>query len=133
MMVVSILMAIGRVLDTYLVDTFNPGEYSIALYLLISFDIFIIILFTKKVKDIIPTFKSRTKEFLIGSGTNAFSYLFLLIALTEMELTIAEPLSMLSVIISIIFSYIFLKEKIKDRLIGGIIMSIGAVLLIIQL
>ncbi|MHA1561053.1 MAG: EamA family transporter, partial [Promethearchaeota archaeon] len=99
MMVVSILMAIGRVMDTYLVKTFNPGEYSIALYLLISFDIFIIILLTKKVKDIIPTFKSRTKEFLIGSGTNAFSYLFLLIALTEMELTIAEPLSMLSVII----------------------------------
>ena len=133
MMIVSILMAIGRVLDTYLVKTFNPGEYSIALYLLISFDIFIIIIFTKKVKDIIPTFKSRPKEFLIGSGTNAFSYLFLLIALTEMELTIAEPLSMLSVIISILFSYIFFKERIRDRLIGGIIMSIGAILLIIQL
>ena len=133
MMVVSILMAIGRVLDTYLVGTFNPGEYSIALYFLISFDIFIIIIFTKKVKDIIPTFKSRPKEFLIGSGTNAFSYLFLLIALTEIELTIAEPLSMLSVIISIIFSYIFFKEKIRDRLIGGVIMSIGAILLIIQL
>ena len=133
MILVSMLMAVGRVIDTFLVRSFNPGEYSIALYFLISFDIFIIILFTKKVKDIIPTFKSRPKEFLIGSGTNAFTYLFLLIALTEMELTIAEPLSMLSVIITIIFSYIFFKEKIKDRLIGGIIMSIGAVLLIIQL
>jgi len=133
MIIVSMLMAVGRVIDTFLIRTFNPGEYSIALYFLISLDIFIIILFTKKVKDIIPTFKSRYKEFLIGSGTNAFSYLFLLIALTEMELSIAEPLSMLSIILSIIFSYLFFKEKIKDRLIGGIIMSIGAVLLIIQL
>ncbi len=133
MILVSMLMAVGRVIDTFLIRTFNPGEYSIALYFLISFDIFIIILFTKKVKDIIPTFKSRYKEFLIGSGTNAFSYLFLLIALTEMEISTAEPLSMLSIILSIIFSYLFFKEKIKDRLIGGIIMSIGAVLLIIQL
>ncbi|QEE16667.1 EamA family transporter [Promethearchaeum syntrophicum] len=133
MMLVSILMAIGRVMDTYLVESFNSGEYSIALYFLISFDIFIILLFTKKVKHIIPTLKSRPKEFLIGSATNAFTYLFLLISLTEMELTFAEPLSMLSVIISIIFSYIFFKEKIRERLIGGIIMSIGAILLIIQL
>ncbi len=133
MILVSMLMAIGRVIDTFLVRTFNPGEYSVALYLLISFDIFIMILFTKNVKDIIPTLKSRPKEFLIGSGTNAFSYLFLLIALTELELTIAEPLSMLSVIITIILSYIFFKENIRDRLIGGIIMSIGAILLIIQL
>ena len=133
MILVSMLMAVGRVIDTFLIRTFNPGEYSIALYLLISFDIFIIILFTKKVKDIIPTFKSRYKEFLIGSGTNAFSYLFLLIAITEIEISVAEPLSMLSIILSIIFSYLFFKEKIKDRLIGGIIMSIGAVLLIIQL
>ena len=133
MMLVSILMAIGRVLDTNLVKSFNSGEYAFSLYLLISFDIFIILLLTKKVKNIIPTFKSRPKEFLIGSATNAFTYLFLLIALIEMELTFAEPLSMLSVIISIIFSYIFFKEKIRDRLIGGIIMSIGAILLIIQL
>ncbi len=133
MILVSMLMAIGRVIDTFLIRTFNPGEYSIALYFLISFDIFIILLFTKKVKDIIPTFKSRYKEFLIGSGTNAFSYLFLLIVLTEMEVSVAEPLSMLSIILSIIFSYLFFEEKIKDRLIGGIIMSIGAVLLIIQL
>ena len=133
MILVSMLMAVGRVIDTYLVKSFNPGEYSIALYLWISFDIFIVLVMTKNVKSIIPTFKARYKEFLIGSGTNAFSYLFLLIALTEMEVSLAEPLSMLSIILSIIFSYIFFKEKIRDRLIGGAIMSFGAILLLIQI
>lgn len=131
MIVVSLLMAVGRVLDRNMIEETSPPIYSFALYFLTGLYIGIILLFQRKGKLIVESFKSQPKEFLAGGAANAYSYLFLLIAFTEMEVSVAEPLSMLSVILSIILSYFFFKEKIKNRLIGALIMFSGAILLVI--
>lgn len=131
MIVVSLLMAIGRVLDRNKIEETSPPIYSFALYFLTGLYIGVILLVQRKGKLIIESFKSQPKEFLAGGAANAYSYLFLLIAFTEMEVSVAEPLSMLSVILSIILSYFFFREKIKNRLVGALIMFSGAILLVL--
>ena len=48
-------------------------------------------------------------------------------------LSVAEPLSMLSVLVSIILSRFVFQEEVGNRIIGSIIMFIGALMLVIEL
>lgn len=131
MMLMSLLMAVARIFDRININNTDLAFYSFALYFLISFYLGIIIFVTGKYKLIPKTFKGRARFFLGGSAANAYSYLFLLITITVIDLSIAEPLSMLSVIISIVLSYYILKENIRERLKGAIIMFIGTIFLLI--
>jgi transporter family protein len=133
MMLMSLLMAVARIFDRININNIDPAFYSFALYFLISLFLGIIILATRKYKLLPKTIKGRWKFFLGGAGANAYSYLFLLIAITAIDLSIAEPLSMLSVIISIILSYFVFKEAIRERLKGAIIMFLGTILLLITI
>ncbi len=131
MIVVSLLMAVGRVIDRKMINETPPPIYSFALYFLMGVYIGIILLIQRKGHLIITAIKTQPKEFLTGGAFNAYSYLFLLIAFTQMEVSVAEPLSMLSVILTIILSYFYFKESIKNRLVGALIMFGGAILLVL--
>ena len=135
MIICSLLMAIGRVLDATMIQSTPPTIYSFALYLFMGIYLFLYLAFRRKIRETLTAFGERKKSFLLGGITNAYSYLFLLIVInTEgFEVSVAEPLSMLSVIISIILSALIFKEKIKNRLLGAIIMMCGAILLIIKI
>ena len=133
MMLMSLLMAVGRIFDRININNCDPAFYSFALYFLISLYLGIIILATRKHKLIPKTIEGRAKFFLGGAIANAYSYVFLLITITVIDLSIVEPLSMLSVIISIVLSYYIFHEKIRERLKGAIIMFLGTILLIIAI
>ena len=126
MIAASLLIAAGRIVDALNIHHIPPLIYAFTLYVIVSIYLLIYILFTGKmahVKELI-----RTKPLLsFASGfTNAYSYVFLLIAFTQIEISIAEPASMLGMIITVILSKIFFKEVIRDRFIGVIIMVAGA-------
>ena len=138
MSLMSLLLAIGRIFDTHFVRTgYNPAAYSIAEYTMISVYLSIIILFKHLIKHNVPSpikiFKKRPKYFILGAFANGYSYIFLLAVLNFMDVSIAEPLSMLSVIVSILLSAWMFREKIKQRLVGAIIMFIGTVFLILAI
>lgn len=133
MIISSLLMAVGRVVDRTMIETTPPAIYSFALYFLMGVYLFLYLLLRKRVKETWHVFRERSKPFLLGGITNAYSYLFLLIAFLEIEVTVAEPISMLSVIVSILLSSLVFKEQIKQRLVGGVFMVLGAILLLIRI
>ncbi|MCP4762993.1 MAG: EamA family transporter [archaeon] len=134
MSLVSLLVAVGRVFDTYFVrEDINPLFYSFAINVMISVYLGIFLIISRKISQVPSALKERPKHFLLGGIYNAYSYSLLLVALLYIDISIAEPLSMLSVIVSILLSSIFFKEKIKNRFIGAFIMFLGAILLIFQI
>ncbi|MHA1646641.1 MAG: DMT family transporter [Promethearchaeota archaeon] len=131
MIIASFLMAIGRIIDRSMIKETPPAIYSFALYAWMGIYLGIWLLIHKQGEETIQVFKERPKSFLLGGAINAYSYLLLLIAFLEIEVSVAEPLSMLSVLLTIILSGLIFKEKIKDRLIGGAVMVLGAILLVL--
>lgn len=71
--------------------------------------------------------------FLVLSGVaTGLSWLFYFAALAIGKVSIVAPIDKFSVVLTMILSFIFLKEKVaKQTIIGGIIITIGTMLLII--
>lgn len=126
MMGSSFLIAIGRTIDGFVVGKLDPMFYCFFLYLVISIYQFLYILFRKETREIIKLFRDKTGLVLTAGAINAYSYLFLLIAFKSIDVSIAEPLSMLSMIITLILAKSTFKENIKTRSIGVLIMILGA-------
>ncbi len=133
MMLVSLIMAVGRIMDRLVIEDTSPAIYSFAIYLYMSIYLGILVLLMKNGNSVITLLKERPKPIILGGAANAYSYVLLLFLILVIPLSVAEPLSMLSVIVSIILSLNFFHEGIRDRLVGAIIMFTGALLLVVEL
>ncbi len=135
MILVSLLIAVGRVIDgSFVKTTPDPFLYAIIQYFVISLYLFIAILVSKRIKTIKTAIVANFKHFLLGSFANAYSYILLLVSISlfGLEVSIAEPLSMLSLLVTIGLSAWILKEEIKGRILGAILMLVGGVLLVLK-
>lgn len=134
MVLSSLLIAIGRTIDG---SSAKMGVssifYSFFLYLFITVILFFILLFSRKFYEVGILLKNKLLFSSLAGLTNAYSYLLLLIAFRNIDISIAEPSTMLGTIITIIISKYFFKENIKYRLIGTIIMIIGAYLIFLKI
>jgi transporter family protein len=126
MMGSSFLIAIGRTIDGFVVGKIDPLFYCFFLYLVISVYQFFYILLRKEVKEVFKLLKEKTLLVTIAAGINAYSYMFLLIAFRSIDVSIAEPLSMLSMLVTLFLAKNVFKEDIRKRIIGVIIMILGA-------
>ncbi|MGC8930983.1 MAG: DMT family transporter [Dictyoglomus sp.] len=122
----SFLIAIGRTIDGFVVGKVDPLFYCFFLYFVISIYQFIYILLRKELGEVLKIFKEKALLVFIAGAINAYSYLFLLIAFKSIDVSIAEPLSMLSMIITLILAQNIFKENIRERTIGVLIMILGA-------
>lgn len=129
MILCSFLMAFGRTIDGYAVQSVSPVFYSFALYFMISVFLLIFILLKKRWSFTMDLLRRKPVPSAIAAFINAYSYLFLVIAFTKIEVSIAEPASMLSMIVTVILARFIFRENIRQRLIGVIIMIMGAWLL----
>jgi len=130
MIMFSILLAIGRALDRKLVADADPVYYAFILYIQMSFFLFLFNYFNGNAKKIILLIKERPYLSIITGAINTYAYLFLLIALKKIEVSIAEPATMFSMVIAMIIAWFIYGEKIGKRLIGVLIMITGTYLLI---
>ncbi|MEN7721931.1 EamA family transporter, partial [Clostridioides difficile] len=94
--------------------------------------IFIVFLaFKKKQKIICEIFTNKKGLSILSGAINGYSYLALLIALNNLELSIAEPFSQVSMIITLILAHFIFKENIKEKIPGSILILIGGWLLLL--
>lgn len=131
MMIVSMFMAVGRVIDRLMIRNSPPLVYSFAIYLFMGIYLFMILLIQRKIPNLRGILRDRPGPILIGGLLNAYSYLLLLLAIQTMEVSVAEPLSMLSGIITILLARVVFHEEIKTRFWGALIMIGGAILVAI--
>ena len=129
MIIGSIILAIGRTIDTFAIRTINEIVYAIAINFLIGIYLFVASIGAKKIKDSILIMKAEPKNLILACFVNGWSYVFLLIAIMGFGVTLAEPASLLSVFVTAFLARMFLAEKVKERLFGTSIIVFGALLL----
>ena len=129
MIIGSIFLAVGRTIDTFAIRTINEIIYAIAINFFIGIYLLIASIGAKKIKDGILLLKKEPKFLILAGFVNGWSYLFLLIAIMGFGVTLAEPASLLSIFVTAFLAKIFLYEKIKERLLGSLVLVFGAILL----
>lgn len=125
-----LLQSLGRVIDKYFYVSASPVLYSTVLYFFIALNVWIFLFVKKKQSYIGEIFMEKKAISIISGAINGFAYLFLLIALNHIELSVAEPVTQISMIITMVLSYIFFKENIKEKIPGSILILIGGWLLL---
>jgi transporter family protein len=126
MMVSSLLVAVGRTVDGFMVRTVHPIIYAYSLCIITCLFLLLYLLFTRRLGTAIGLFKSKWKIGSVAGAVDIYSYQLLIFAITRIEVSIAEPASMLGMIVTVLLAHFILKEKIRDRLIGVVIMIAGA-------
>ncbi|ACV68378.1 EamA family transporter [Desulfohalobium retbaense] len=126
----SMLIAVGRVIDTAAIHTASPLGYAFVLYACISLYILVYILWRGEWMNVVGLFRRSPGLSALSGAINGFSYLFLLLALTQIEVSVAEPVSMLGMVVTLFLARWIFKEDIKDRMIGVAIMLVAAWLLL---
>ncbi|MGM0607215.1 MAG: EamA family transporter [Candidatus Muiribacteriota bacterium] len=130
MILFSLLLAIGRTLDARLSAQIDTIYYAFILYMQMTFFLFLINLLGGSQKKIVGLFKERPYLSLIMGAVNAYAYVLMLIAIKQIELSVAEPATMFSLVIAMIIAWVVFGEKIGYRIIGVLIMIFGAYLII---
>ncbi|MBI2646766.1 MAG: EamA family transporter [Deltaproteobacteria bacterium] len=129
MIACSLMTAMGRTIDGFSVQKIHPIHYAFCLYVFISLFLFSYIFFTRKLKTTWRLLKQKTSAAVQSGGLNSLSYLCALYTFTKLEVSVAEPISMLSVVVTVILAHFMFREKIKSRLLAAVIMILGAWLL----
>jgi bacterial/archaeal transporter family protein len=116
---------LGRIIDKYYLPTIHPVTYSTILYFFIAFNLLVILLIRGKTKTILKVFKKKPELSIISGLINGFSYLFLLYAMQQIDLSLAEPLTNLSLVLTLLFSLLFFKENVIEKIPGSILILLG--------
>lgn len=132
MIISSFLMAIGRTIDGFLTKSFDKLGYSLGVYLVISVYFFLISFFkNRNLRIYVQIVKSKIIALVFGGVCNAYAYFALLMAFKKIDVSIAEPISMLSSLVSILVARFIFKENIKLRFFGATILISGAFIIYI--
>lgn len=116
-------------------DVNNSDKFNLSFYILLTFLIpmILISLFESvRIKDIVKEYKVCNKTALIVTGiTWSFMMITKLKSYELGSVSVVAPLTSLTVILNIIVSYFFLKEKknILKKVIAGILIIIGIILI----
>jgi len=116
---------LGRIIDKYYLPGVHPITYSTILYFFIAFNLFVILLIRGKTKTILKVFNKKPILSITSGLINGFSYLFLLYAMQQIDLSLAEPLTNLSLVLTLLFSLIFFKENVREKIPGSILILLG--------
>jgi bacterial/archaeal transporter family protein len=116
---------LGRIIDKYFLPNVHPVTYATVLYFFIAFNLIVILFIRKKSRMIVRVFHEKPIISIISGLINGFSYLFLLYAMLQIDLSIAEPLTNLSLILTLFFSLLFFRENILEKLPGSLLILAG--------
>lgn len=126
------IQSFGRILDKLFIIKINPVTYVFFLYLMVSFYLFMYLAFKGESMLIFSLLKAKSGWALASGIINGYSYYFLMLAIKDIELSLAEPLSQTSMIITVLLSAVFFNEKIKDKVAGALIILLGGWLLFLD-
>ena len=131
MIIASLFISCGRIIDGFTVQSANPLTYSFFIYLFVTLYLLTVLSLGRRHKEVIELVKVNPKLSLASGAVNGLSYLALLIAFTAIEVSIADPASALNIFIAMFLAAKFLDEEIKQRLFAAILIVIGVILLFI--
>lgn len=129
----SLFIAVGRVIDKSMIQSIRgvePVVYAFFLYAVISVYIFLYAVYSGRVVGIYAVLRNHFGLSLLCGVVNGISYLLLLIALLSIQVSVAEPVSMLGLLVTMVLARYVLGERVGPRLPGAVVMLCGAWLLL---
>ena len=129
MLLSAFFMACGRVIDRYVVMDFSFLVYGFYIELFGAFFVFLILALKREVKYVKTAFTKYFSGTLYMGVVNIAAYMMILLSLTYIEVSIAEPLTLFAPLVTVLLGKYIFHEKIKARLSGTLIMIAGLVLL----
>jgi hypothetical protein len=126
----SLLMAVGRTVDTSQVRSVGSSVYAFAIYAAVTFWLGVFVIASGRAGDAVRLLRGRPLTAVAAGAVNAFSYLLLLVALGSLEVSVAEPASMLSLLVTLVLAGVVFRERIGPRFLPTLLMIAGAWLLL---
>jgi transporter family protein len=125
----SIFIAFGRTVDAYAVRTIDERLYAWSVNLFIGVIMATIAVAQGKTHIWVKIIHDKPREVFWAALTNGWGYLMLLFALVAIEVTVAVPVSLLSVFVTAFIAKRWLNENVEERIPGMIVMILGAFVL----
>lgn len=124
------LLAMGRVIDKGALTHFDPYTYALLTNTGIAAALIAYLAVRGRIGALSLAFERPVLTLTTGA-VNGVSYLMLLLALTQLDVSVAEPASGLSLLVTAVLARIFFGERFGWRLAGGIILLGGVWLLFV--
>lgn len=129
MLLCSLLVAGGRIIDGFTMKhAVNPVVFALFSDLFTSAYLFFYLAAAGKSGELGKILKEKPWHVIALSLCN-FSYLLLLIAFQYMDVSVVEPITMLSAIVTVVLAKFIFKERIASRIFAVLIMWAGVFLL----
>ncbi len=122
----SLLIAVGRVIDKLTLRQVSPIIYATLLSAVIAGWLFVFLLATGRVKGLVVFWKEKFWLSLFAGAVNGYSYVCLLYAMERFDVSVVEPASMLSMLVTLLLAKLHLKEALGARLLAVVVMIAGA-------
>lgn len=139
MLVGATLLGLGRIVDKWIVTrvasdvplgAIRPAtSYAILETVLVAAWVGLAVLALGHWRDTVELARERPGKALIAGGLNMGSYILLLVAFTGLDVSIAEPASSLSMLVTVALGGLVFGEAWKQRIPGAVVMCLGAWLL----
>jgi len=126
----SLLMAVGRTVDTAQVRSVGSVVYACAIYGGITLWLGLFVVVSGRAGEAVRLARERPWTALAAGAINAFSYLLLLVTLGSMEVSVAEPASMLSLLVTLALAGLVFRERIGRRILPTLLMIAGSWMLL---
>ncbi|HUU26687.1 MAG TPA: DMT family transporter [archaeon] len=126
----SVLVAVGRTVDGFVVRRIHPLVYTFSLCLVTCLFLFVYLAATGRLGKAFLMFKEKRGRAVTAGAVDCYSYLLLMFAITRIEVSVAEPSTMLGLIVTVVLAHFVFRERIRERLVGAAIMIAGAWLLL---
>lgn len=131
----SFFVAVGRTIDAFTTSEIasnivvNQSYYAFLINLSVGVYLLIFSLVRGQYSQLRRILREKPMTITLAGLTNGWAYLCLLLAIGYLQVTVAEPASLLSVFVTALLAKIFLHENVEQRLPGMVLMVIGAILL----
>lgn len=132
MLISSFIVAIARTVDGLAVRNVDPVVYVFFNSIAVSSYLLVYLAFRGRLGVTLALFRTRPRQAVVVGAVNGYAYLLLLLAFTQLPVSVAEPASLLSMVVAVILAGRLLKEDIRQRLLGVGVMVVGAWLLLVQ-
>lgn len=126
----TFLTATGRVIDKHLNASVSPLLYAFALNLVVGLLLAGYLAVRGRRAALLGLLRERPVPALLSGFANAYSYLLLLVALRCLDVSVAEPASSFSLLISVLLGYLVYREPIRRRLPAAVLIVAGVWLLL---
>jgi len=124
------LLAIGRTIDKAALDDFTPRGYAFLANAGIACVLAVALVARGRLGEL-RLARERPVLTITAGAVNGVSYLLLLVALSRFDVSVAEPASGLSLIVTAVLAQVFFREPLGWRLVGGVVMVAGTWLLFV--